>query len=114
MCKTKGITGEQGVIIPKANIQNLMLRSEVVEAVRDGAFSIYAVSSIDEGIEVLTGIEAGEKNEDGKYAEGTIHFMVERRLEVMSRSARGATRASNQTDSDTEGIQDSEDIGESA
>ena len=61
VCKTKGITGEQGVIIPKANIQNLMLRSEVVEAVRDGAFCIYAVSSIDEGIEVLTGIEAGEK-----------------------------------------------------
>ena len=114
VCKAKGITGEQGVIIPKANIRNLMLRSEVVEAVRSGAFRIYAVSSIDEGIEVLTGIEAGEKDEDGKYAEGTIHFMVERRLEEMSRSARSATRASSQTDSDTEGIQDSEDIGESA
>ena len=113
VCKTKGITGEQGVIIPKANIRNLMLRSELVEAVRDGAFRIYAVSSIDEGIEVLTGIEAGEKDEDGKYAEDTIHFMVERRLEVMSRRARSATRTSNQTGSDTEEIQNTEDVGES-
>ena len=112
VCKTKGITGEQGVIIPKANIRNLMLRSDLVEAVRDGAFRIYAVSSIDEGIEVLTGIEAGEKDEDGKYAEGTIHFMVERRLEVMSRRARSATRTSNQTGSDTEEIQNTEDVGE--
>ena len=69
VCKAKGLTGEQGVVIPKDNVRNLMLRPEVVEAVRDGVFHIYAVSKIDEGIEALTGMEAGEKGEDGKYPE---------------------------------------------
>ena len=101
VCKAKDLTGEQGVIIPRDNVRNLMLRPEVVEAVRDGAFHIYAVSKIDEGIEVLTGTEAGEKGEDGKYPEGTIHFLVERRLEEMSRSARRASRSRSESESDT-------------
>ena len=98
VCKAKGLTGEQGVVIPRDNVRNLMLRPEVVEAVRDGMFHIYAVSRIDEGIEVLTGTEAGEKGKDGKYPEGTIHFLVERRLEEMSSSARRASRSRSESD----------------
>ena len=98
VCKAKGLTGEQGVVIPRANVRNLTLRPEVVEAARDGAFHIYAVSRIDEGIEVLTGTEAGEKGKDGKYPEGTIHFLVERRLEEMSSSARRASRSRSESD----------------
>ena len=110
VCKAKGLTGEQGVVIPKDNVRNLMLRPEVVEAVREGAFHIYAVSKIDEGIEVLTGTEAGEKGEDGKYPKGTIHFLVERRLEEMSRSARRASRSRSEAESDTGDARSAEEV----
>ena len=79
-CKLKGLTGDQGVIIPHQNIVNLMLDDEIVEAVRDGKFHIYAVKTVDEGISILTGIPAGERGEDGKYPEGTINYLVEKKL----------------------------------
>jgi len=84
VCKLKGLTGEQGVMIPKSNVQNLMLREEVVEAVREGKFHIWAVSTIDEGIEILTGVEAGERGPDGKFPEGTVNYRVERRLRELA------------------------------
>ena len=110
VCKAKGLTGEQCVVIPKDNVCNLMLRAEVVEAVRAGVFHIYAVSKIDEGIEVLTGTEAGEKGEDGKYPEGTIHFLVERRLEEMSRSASRASRPASESGSQQGDDSNTEDV----
>ncbi|RKX69461.1 ATP-dependent protease [candidate division WOR-3 bacterium] len=79
VCKAKGLTGTQGVIIPKQNIGDLMLKKEVVDAVREGKFHIYAIETIDEGIELLTGMKAGEL-EDGKYPEGTINYLVDKRL----------------------------------
>ena len=79
-CRLKGLTGEQGVIIPKQNVKNLMLREDVVEAVREGKFHIYAVETVDEGIEILTGVEAGERREDGTYPEGTVNWAVQKRL----------------------------------
>ena len=75
-----GLTGEQGVLIPKANIPNLMLKEEVVQAVKDGKFHIYPVETIDQGIEILTGKEAGERQEDGTYPEGTVNWAVEKKL----------------------------------
>ena len=78
--KEKGLTGEQGVIIPHANIRNLMLEEHVIKAVEDGQFHIYAVKSIDEGIEILTGKEAGERQKDGSYPKDTIHYMVDQKL----------------------------------
>jgi lon-related putative ATP-dependent protease len=84
VCKLKGLTGEQGVMIPKSNVQNLMLREEVVEAVKDGKFHIWAVSTIDEGIEILTGVAAGERRPDGKFPEGTVNYRVERRLRELA------------------------------
>jgi predicted ATP-dependent protease len=67
-------------MVPHQNIRHLMLREDVVKAVRDGQFHIYAVKTIDEGIEILTGVHSGEKQEDGSYPEGTVNHLVNRRL----------------------------------
>jgi predicted ATP-dependent protease len=80
VCKAKGLTGSQGVIIPASNVKHLMLRDEVVEAVRDKKFHIYSVSNIDEGISLLTGKEAGEKMDDGFYPEDTVNWAVQQKV----------------------------------
>jgi len=85
VCQAQGLTGEQGVLIPQQNLKNLMLRDEVVEAVKQGQFHVYSARTIDEGIEILTGIAAGDRQEDGTYPEGTINHLVDRRLEGMAR-----------------------------
>jgi lon-related putative ATP-dependent protease len=84
VCKVQGLTGEQGVIIPEQNVKNLMLREDVVEAVRQGKLHIYPVGTIDEGITVLTGAEAGERQEDGTYPEGTVNHAVQNRLRELA------------------------------
>ena len=89
VCQAKGLTGDQGVLIPYQNLRNLMLREEVVEAVRSGQFHIYTAKTIDEGTEVLTGIPAGEKQEDGTYPEGTINFLVDKQLKEMAERLKG-------------------------
>ncbi len=86
VCKARGLTGDQGVIIPAANIRNLMLHEDVTEAVAQGKFHIYAVSNVDEGIELLTGIPAGQRRDDGRFPKGTINYLVDRRLKEMSES----------------------------
>jgi len=83
-----GLTGKQGVIIPKANVPDLMLREEVVEAVRAGLFHVYAISTIDEGIELLTGIPGGHPDRKGRYLEGTIGARVSQRLRDYSEKVR--------------------------
>jgi predicted ATP-dependent protease len=85
VCKAKGLNGEQGVMIPKKNLKNLMLRREVVDAVEEGKFYIYAVSTIDEGIEVLTGVKAGKKRKDGTYPKDSINYIVDRKLKDMAK-----------------------------
>jgi len=84
VCKAKGLTGTNGVIIPHQNVQNLMLRSDVVEAVEAKTFHIYPVRSIDEGIEILTGIEAGVAGQEGEYPDGTVHGLVDRELQRLA------------------------------
>jgi predicted ATP-dependent protease len=84
VCKAKGLNGNQGVMIPRRNLRNLMLREEVLEAVKQGKFHIYAVATIDEGIEVLTGVEAGEQGKDGTYPESSINYKVDRQLKEMA------------------------------
>ena len=79
-CTQKGLTGSQGVMIPERNVKDLMLKKEVVEAVKDGSFRVYSVKTIDEGIEILTGMEAGVRREDGTYPEGSINYLVDRKL----------------------------------
>ncbi len=81
ICKEKGLNKENGVLIPTSNVKNLTLSNEIVEAVKKGDFHIYPVSSIDEGIEILTGVEAGKMLEDGTYPEGSINYLVSKKLE---------------------------------
>ncbi len=80
ICQARGLTGEQGVMIPASNIPNLMLSMEVVEAVAAGQFHIWPVQNVDEGIEILTGTPAGTRDADGAFPEGTIHYAVQNRL----------------------------------
>jgi len=84
VCKARGLTGEQGVIIPKRNINDLMLRTDVIEAVEGNKFHIYAIEDMDEGIEILTGVEAGKRDSNGNYPKDTLNYLVMERLKVMS------------------------------
>jgi predicted ATP-dependent protease len=84
ICQHKGLNGKQGVMIPEKNVNNLMLRRDVVEAVKKGKFHIYPVTTIEEGIEILTGMEAGELQEDGTYPEGTLFRKVDDKLTEMA------------------------------
>ncbi|MBU1083622.1 MAG: ATP-dependent protease, partial [Candidatus Omnitrophica bacterium] len=84
VCKAKGLTGKQGVMIPETNVRHLMLKEEVVEAVKKKKFHIWAVSTIDEGIEVLTGKKAGKRDAKGKYPKDTINYLVDKKLREYS------------------------------
>ena len=83
-CKAKGLTGSQGVIIPRANVLDLMLKTEVVEAVREERFNIWPVSNIEEGIELLTGKKAGARRKDGTYPKGSIYALADQRLKDLA------------------------------
>jgi predicted ATP-dependent protease len=80
ICRKRGLTGTQGVVIPRSNVQHLMLRKDVVDACASGTFSVYAVATIDEGITLLTGRSAGARGEDGLYPAGTVNRLIEDRL----------------------------------
>jgi len=80
VCRARGLTGQQGVMIPHLNLNDLMLRKDVVQAVSEGKFHIYAVKTIDEGIEILTSVEAGERLDSGQFKEGTANYLVDQKL----------------------------------
>jgi predicted ATP-dependent protease len=80
LCKARGLTGDQGVLIPAANVRHLMLSEDVLEAVKAGEFNVWAVSTLDEGIELLMGLPAGEQKDDGSYHDNTVHGKVQKRL----------------------------------
>jgi lon-related putative ATP-dependent protease len=84
LCKVRGLTGEQGVLIPESNVQNLMLKEEVVEAIKEGQFHIYPVKTIDEGIEILTGVQAGELKKDETWTKESINYLVQENLDKMA------------------------------
>jgi lon-related putative ATP-dependent protease len=84
VCKAKGLTGQQGVMIPESNMQNLMLKEEIVDAVKAGKFHVYSARTINEGIEVLTGTKAGERRKDGTFEEGTVNYRVDKQLKDMA------------------------------
>ncbi|MBW2028471.1 MAG: AAA family ATPase [Deltaproteobacteria bacterium] len=83
-CRTIGLNGKQGVMIPESNVKDLMLRKDVVDAVKKGTFHVYAVKTVDQGIEILTGKKAGELKPDGTYPEGTINDLVNRKLKELA------------------------------
>jgi lon-related putative ATP-dependent protease len=90
VCTVQGLTGTQGVMIPEGNIKNLMLREDVVEAVRDRKFHVWSVDSIETGIEILTGMSAGVRDSDGNFPESSIFGKVDRRFDQMAAILRGA------------------------
>jgi Lon protease (S16) C-terminal proteolytic domain len=94
-CRLKGLTGEQGALVPRSNLRNLMLRRDVVNAVKEGKFHIYAVSTADEGVEVLTGVAAGERNSDGRHPEGSINDRVQKKLLQYSERQKRFSAAGN-------------------
>lgn len=87
LCNLRGLTGEQGVIIPYSNIKNLVLKDEVVEAVKEGKFHIYPIKTIDEGIEILTGLKAGKQRKDGSFTPGTVNGLVYEKLKRFAEQA---------------------------
>jgi ATP-dependent Lon protease len=88
LCRLCGITGEQGVLIPKANVPHLMLRKDLIQAVRKREFRIWAVATVEEGIEVLTGLKAGARGSDGAYTSGTVFRRADDRLAELAEMAR--------------------------
>jgi len=80
LCRVIGLDGSHGVIIPQRNVKNLMLKNEIVDAVKENKFSIYPIQSVDEGLEIITGMPAGELSADGTYPEGTLNYLVMKRL----------------------------------
>jgi len=100
ICRYKGLTGQQGVMIPQANVVHLMLKEEVVDAVKIGVFHIYPVINIDEGIEILTGIPAGKNLKPGKFEANTINDRVQKRLLTMAYAMRDFGRTDNETKKD--------------
>ena len=91
ICKMQGFNGLQGAIIPHQNVRNLHLSDEVIEAVKKGKFHIYAVKTIDEGIEILTGVPAGKKDKNGKFPLGTINYLAQEKLRKFAKIAEGNT-----------------------
>ena len=88
VCRDAGLTGDQGVIIPKSNVKNLMLRRDVVEAVESGRFQVYAIDDVDDAIALLTGRLAGARDDAGRFAEGSVNALVEARLVSFAEGAR--------------------------
>jgi predicted ATP-dependent protease len=85
VCRARGLTGSQGVLIPKANVQHLMLRREVIEACAAGKFAVYPIGTVDEGIALLTGQAASARGADGSYPAGSVNRLVEDRLLAFAR-----------------------------
>lgn len=113
ICREKGLTGVQGVILPEANVNSLMLRADVVQAVADGQFHIYPVRTIDEGIAILTEAPAGERDEDGVYPEGSVNRLVDDALRKLATRLKNFGRPpKKKTDEDLFADENGDDSGE--
>jgi predicted ATP-dependent protease len=97
-CKIKGLTGTQGVIVPHQNVEELMLRQEILDAMANGQFHLYATQTINECLELLTGLPAGAKDSEGKYPEGTVHYKVDQRLRELAKEKKEEKKAEEKKD----------------
>ena len=111
ICKARGLSGDQGVLIPASNVKHLMLRQDVVEACARGEFQVYAVETIDQGIELLTGVPAGEADGEGNYPPETINHRVAARLDAFAAAARKYAVAARQASEEAE---DEDEKGDAA
>jgi predicted ATP-dependent protease len=96
-CRARGLTGEQGVLIPASNVKHLVLRRDVVEAAREGRFRVWAMETVDDAMELLTGTPAGERGPDGTFPEGTVNGRVARRLAGLAERARAFAAAGKES-----------------
>ena len=104
LCQARGLTGRQGVIIPEANRKDLMLKKELIQAVREGRFHILAISHVEEGLEIFTGKPAGKKKKDGSYPKNSLNFLVEDRLVKWNAIAREAAGQEREKSAPTEDL----------
>lgn len=95
VCRQAGLSGEHGVIIPKSNEENLMLKQEVVQAVKEGKFHVWSISTIDEGIEILMGRPAGKQLKDGSFSKKSIHYLVDSRIEELNKNMKRYSNTKN-------------------
>ena len=106
VCKEKGLNGNNGVLIPYQNVKNLMLKKEVTDAVKNKQFHVYPIETIDDAIEVLTGIKSGTKSKNGTYKEGTINFLVSKKLKRLAEEFRNLAKNSKKEESDQDDFED--------
>ncbi len=104
LCKARGLTGEQGVMIPHQNVRNLALKNEIIEAVKEGKFHVWPVTTIDEGIEILTGKPAGKQKKDGTYPKHSIYGKVAARLEQLAEDEENGNNDINRVGSSARGV----------
>jgi predicted ATP-dependent protease len=102
ICEARGLTGEQGVMIPLSNVVDLMLPEDVVTAVANKQFYIWPISTIDEGIELLLGVPAGTADKEGNYPEGTVHYLVQKHLLQLAQDLKAFGDSKHDDDSDDE------------
>jgi predicted ATP-dependent protease len=100
VCRDRGLTGDQGVIVPDANVKHLMLRRDVVEAVAAGRFAVHAVRTVDEAVELLTGVAVGERDDAGRFPDDTLNGRVQQRLEALYKKRRELAAGAAATISD--------------
>ncbi len=112
ICRGRGLSGAQGVLIPAANVKHLMLQKDVVDAVRSGLFQIFPIETIDEGIEILTGCPAGARNAEGLFPEGTINHRVEDRLLMFAEESLAYRDGMDGADESPAGHDDEPDAGD--
>jgi len=101
ICRAGGLTGDQGVLIPASNVKHLMLRADVVESAEEGLFRVWPVETVDEAVELLTGVPAGERGADGRYPEGTVNRRVDDRLAAFAEKARNFGKAASSSANET-------------
>ncbi|MDA8240660.1 MAG: ATP-binding protein [Nitrospiraceae bacterium] len=98
LCKVRGLDGTHGVVIPGKNVKHLMIKQEVMDAVKEGKFSIYPIDRVEDGMEIFTGMPMGEMRDDGTYPEGTINYLVTKRLEEISQAIKEKKEESKDKD----------------
>lgn len=99
VCVQSRLGGDQGVIIPKPNLENLMLKEEVLTAVKQGLFNIWAIDTVDDGLEILTGLTAGKRLQGGSFSKNSVHYKVDERLRELNRNVLSVTLTSNEESS---------------
>ncbi len=114
LCNARGLTGDQGVLIPAANVKHLMLRQDVVDAVAAGKFHVYPVDHVDQGIELLTGLPAGARDAKGRYPKGSVNRLVDDRLNEIAKKRQALERRGQSKSSAPGKSSDKADGGEIA